>query len=155
MTKAFIACALALSATAAVPPLVSSQGQKVTDSDAVAAITKIENDSIKAVLANDPSFPERVLANDYTGGTSRGTWDTKASILADMKDPKNNKTNSQSLSDLKVRVHGDLAIATYSTTYDAMIRGQHYARTVVCTDVFQQQNAAWKMMADHCSQAAR
>jgi ketosteroid isomerase-like protein len=109
----------------------------------------------KAVLANDSSFYERVLASDYTGGTSRGTWDTKPSILADMKDPKNNKTNSQNLSDVKVRVHGDLAVATYSTTYDAMIRGQHYARTVPCTDVFQQQNGAWKMMADHCSQAAK
>jgi hypothetical protein len=35
-----------------------------------------------------------------------------------------------------------------------MIRGQHFARTVICTDVFQQQGGAWKMMADHCSQAA-
>jgi len=155
MTKSLIAFALALTVTAAAPALVSSQASKTTDADAVAAITKIENDGIKAVLANDSSFYERVLAADYTGGTSRGTWDTKPSILADMKDPKNNKTNSQNLSDLKVRVHGDLAVATYSTTYDAMIRGQHYARTVMCTDVFQQQNGAWKMMADHCSQAAK
>ena len=72
-----------------------------------------------------------------------------------MKDSKNNKTNSQTLSDLKVRVHGDLAIATYSTTYDAMIQGKQYARTVLCTDVFQQQNSAWKLMAGHCSQTAK
>ena len=44
------------------------------------------------MLANDSSFFEKFLANDYTGGTSRGTWDTKPSILADMKDVKNNKT---------------------------------------------------------------
>ena len=155
MTKSLVVCALTLTVTAAAPALVSSQASRATDADAVAAITKIENDSIKAVLANDPSFSERVLASDYTGGTSRGTWDTKPSILADMKDPKNNKTNSQNLTDVKVRVHGDLAIATYSTTYDAMIRGQHFARTVICTDVFQQQSGAWKMMADHCSQAAK
>lgn len=155
MTKSFIACALALTVTAAVPALVFSQGQKATDSDAVAAITKLENDAIKAALANDSAFYEKFLANDYTGGTSRGTWDTKPSTLADMKDVKNNKTKSQDLTDLKVRVHGDLAIATYRSTYDAMISGQHYARTVLCTDVLQQQNGAWKLMANHCSQAAK
>jgi ketosteroid isomerase-like protein len=155
MMKSFVACAVALTVTTAAPALVSSQGQKATDSDAVAAVTKLENDAIKAVLANDSSFYEKFLASDYTGGTSRGTWDTKASTLADMKDTKNNKTNSQTLSDLKVRIHGDLAIATYSTTYDALIRGQHYARTVLCTDVLQQQNGGWMLMANHCSQAAK
>jgi ketosteroid isomerase-like protein len=155
MTKSFVACALTLAVTVAAPAFVSSQEPKATDSDAVAAVTKLENDAIKAVLANDSSFYETFLAGDYTGGTSRGTWDTKSSMLADLKDTKNNKTNSQSLSDLKVRVHGDLAVATYSTTYDAMIRGQHYARTVLCTDVLQQQIGGWKLMASHCSQAAK
>jgi hypothetical protein len=155
MKKSFVACALALTVTAATPMVVSSQGQKGTDSDAVAAVTKFENDAIKAALANDAAFYEKFLAADYTGGTSRGTWDTKPSTLADMKDTKNNKTNSQTLSDLKVRIHGDLAIATYSTTYDALIQGQHYARTVLCSDVLQQQKGAWMLMANHCSQAAK
>jgi len=155
MMKSFVACALVLAVTAAAPVLLSSQGQKATDSDAVAAITKFENDAIKAAIANDSSFYEKSLASDYTGGTSRGTWDTKSSTIADMKDTKNNKTNSQTLSDLKVRIHGDLAIATYSTTYDAQIKGQHYARTVLCTDVLQKQNGGWMLMANHCSQAAK
>jgi ketosteroid isomerase-like protein len=155
MTKSFVVCALALTVAAVAPAVVSSQGQKATDSDAVAAVTKIENDGIKATLANDSAFFEKILASDFTGGTSRGTWDTKSSMLADMKDTKNNKTNSQTLSDLKVRIHGDLAIATYSTTYDALIRGQHYARTVLCTDVLQQQSGGWMLMANHCSQAAK
>jgi ketosteroid isomerase-like protein len=155
MTNSFVACALALTVTAAATALVSSQGQKATDSDAVAAVTKLENDAIKAVLANDSSFYEKFLADDYTGGTSRGTWDTKSSTLADMKDVKNNKTKSQDLTDLKVRVHGDLAVATYRSTYDAMIQGKQYARTVLCTDVLQQQSGAWKLMANHCSQAAK
>jgi ketosteroid isomerase-like protein len=155
MTKSFVVCALALTVAAVAPAVVSSQAQKATDSDAVAAVTKIENDGIKATLANDSAFFEKILASDFTGGTSRGTWDTRASMLADMKDTKNNKTNSQNLSDLKVRVHGDVAIATYSTTYDALIQGKQYARTVLCTDVLQQQNGGWKLMASHCSQAAK
>ena len=155
MTKFFVGCALALTVIVAAPALVSSQGEKATDAGAVAAVTKLENDQIKAALANDSSFFERFLSSDFTGGTSRGTWDTRASMLADMKDTKNNKTNSQNLTDLKVRVHGDLAVATYTTTYDAVIQGQHYARTVLCTDALQQQNGVWKLMANHCSQAAK
>ena len=72
-----------------------------------------------------------------------------------MKDTKNNKTNSETVSDIKVRVHGDVAIATYKTTYDAMIKGEHYARTVISTDTFQRQNGAWKVLAGHSSQAAK
>ena len=93
MTKSFFACALALTVAAAAPAVVLTQAQKATDSDAVAAVTKLENDAIKAALANDSSFYEKTLASDYTGGTSFGTWDTKASMLADMKDAKNNKTS--------------------------------------------------------------
>ena len=155
MTNSFVVCALALTVAAAVPSVVSTQGQKASASEAVAAVTKLENDGIKATLANDSSFFEKTLASDYTGGTSRGTWDSRTSMLADMKDTKNNKTSSQTLSDLKVRVHGDLAIATYSTTYDALIQGKQDARTVLCTDALQQQNGAWKLMATHCSQTAK
>src|SRR5262245_37420459 len=86
------------------------QVSRGANADAVAAITKIENDVVKADLANDATFYEKNLADDWTGGTSRGSWDTKAKIVADLKDTKNNKTNSESISDLKVRVHGDVAI---------------------------------------------
>lgn len=155
MRQLLVACALTVMATAAAPALLSGQEQKAGSADAVAAITKIENDGIKAGLANDPSWTEKNMASDYTGGTSQGTWDTKPSLIADMKDAKNNSTKSQTLGGLKVRVHGDLALATYSTTYDAMYHGQHYARTVLCTDTFQHQSAGWMLMASHCSEAAK
>ena len=155
MTKLLVVCAFSVVAAASAPALLSGQEQKAGGSDAVAAITKIENDGIKAGLANDPSWTQKYLASDFSGGTSQGTWDTKASLLADMKDTAKNTTKSQTLSGLKVRVHGDLGIATYSSTYDAMIHGQHYARTVLCTDTFQHQSTGWTLMAQHCSEAAK
>ncbi len=155
MKRLLVVSFLLLTIAAALPALVFSQASRAADSDAVAAITKLENESSKAGLANDASFLEKNLANDWTAGTSRGTWDTKASILADMKDTKNNKTNSDSISDLKVRVHGDVAIATYKDTYDALIKGRHYARAVLSTDVFERRNGAWILVASHGSQAAK
>jgi uncharacterized protein (TIGR02246 family) len=151
MSKSLIAVCLVCAAAVTVP--LRAMGDS-TDAD-VAAITKIENDTVKADLASDASFYANLLADDWTGGSSRGTWDTKQSMQADMKDTKNNKTNSESISDIKVRVHGDVAIATYTTTYDSMIKGQHYARTVISTDTFQKRNGAWKLLAGHSSQAAK
>ena len=63
MRNSFVVCALALTVAAGAPSVVSSQGQKASDSDAVAAITKLENESIKATLANDSSFFEKTLAS--------------------------------------------------------------------------------------------
>jgi Tfp pilus assembly protein PilE len=135
--------------------LAVGQSPTPSNSDAVAAITQMENDAVKADLAQDASFYERYLADSWTGGTSRGTWDTKESLLAAMKDTKNNKTNSESISDVKVRVQGDVAVATYKSTYDSMIQGQHYARTIITTDTFLRQNGEWKQVAGHSSQAAQ
>jgi ketosteroid isomerase-like protein len=155
MKKSLPALALLLTLAALLPSQAFSQSPKAASSDAVAVITKLENDAVKADLANDTSFYENTLANDWTGGTSRGTWETKSSTLADMKDTKNNKTNSESISELKVRVHGDVAIATYKSTYDSLIKGQHYSRTIISTDTFELQNGTWKQIAGHSSQAAK
>jgi len=143
----------------AVPCLAFGQGSRTADAGAVAAITKYYDDLAKVDLTNDPKitvpFYEKWLADDWTGGSSRGTWDTKQSWIADLKDPKNNKTNSASVSALKVRVSGDVGVATYAFTYDSLIRGEHYSRTVVCTEVFQQRDGGWKQIVSHCSQAGK
>ena len=56
-----------------------------------------------------------------------------------MTDTKNNKMNSEKLSNIKVRTYGDTAIATYSDTYDAVVMGEHRTRTVISTDTFVKQ----------------
>lgn len=123
------------------------------DPDDASAITKLENDSVKADLSGDASFYETYLADDWTGGTSRGTWDTKQSMLDDMKDTANNKVNSERISDLKIRVSGNVAVATYKTSYDSLVHGKHLARTVISTDVFQKQGGMWKQLTSHSSMA--
>jgi len=155
MKKSFVAFSLALTAVASMAALALAQSTTPSDSDTVAAITQLEHDAVKADLAQDSSFYDRYLADDWTGGTSRGTWDTKRSLVADMKDPQNNKTNSESIRDVKVHVYGDTAIASYTSTYDSMIKGQHYARTIISTDTFIRQNGEWKQVAGHSSQAAK
>jgi len=139
---------VAVASTAAI-----SVAQNMSKSDAVAAITKLENDGVKADLANDKAFYEKVLADDWTGGDSRGTWFTKADVSKMADDPKNNNTKTEKLSDLKVRSYGDTAIATYKDTYDGMMNGEHMASTVIGTDTWVKMGGEWKQVATHASKA--
>lgn len=118
---------LALAVMLAAVSSVASM-KKQSDAEVIAAITQMENDGVKADLAGDSSFIEKNYADDFTGGFSGGRWQTKESLLTDAKDTANNKMTSEQISDLKVRVYGDAAIATYKDSYDAMIRGEHRVR---------------------------
>jgi len=113
-----------------------TQAQTGAKADVVTAISNLENDAVKADLAGDPTFYQRVLAEDWTRGDSDGTYYTKAELLKLMADTKNFRTNSEKLSELKVRVYGNTAVATYKDTYDILIRGEHRAHTIIATDVF-------------------
>ena len=74
-------------------------------------------------------------------------------MLKMMADTAHNKTNSEALSDLKVRVYGSTAVATYKDTYDALFEGQHRARTVISTDTFVRMGSAWVQVSSHASEA--
>jgi hypothetical protein len=123
------------------------RAQTGANADAVAAVSKLENDAIKADLANDKAFYQKFLADDWTGADSDGVWYTKAEVLKLMDDTQHNKTNSEKLSDLKVRVYGSAAVATYKDTYDSMFKGEHRSRTVIGTDTFVKMGGEWKQVA--------
>lgn len=44
----------------------------ITDKNAVATITQMENDSVKVDTAGDSSFVEKNYANNFSGGSSWG-----------------------------------------------------------------------------------
>jgi hypothetical protein len=140
-----IAIYAALGAAVAFIPMRLAHAQ--SSGDTVAAITKLEDDSVKADLASDRSWPEKFLADDWIGCDSNGKWFTKAEVLKMVADIKNNKYNSEKISDLKVRVYGNTAVATYKDTYDAMVEGQHRARSVLSTDVWVKMDSDWKQVS--------
>ena len=121
-------------------------GRSNTD-DAVEAVTKLIHDDVKASLAGDTNFVRTNYVNGYIEGTSLGTWMTKEQFL----DTSKNKVSSRNLSDLKVEVFGDTAIARFHQTYDALIEGKQHSRTTICTQTWNKQAAAWKLLASHCS----
>lgn len=142
-----IALAIALMAPAAM-------GKKPEPKNVEAAITQLEMEDAKANLAGDSAWTKRHMADNYTGGTSWGAWRTKQEILDNFADTKNNKSSKFEISDISVRVYGNhTAIATFRTSYDSMIKGEHRSRKVLTTDTWVNQNGTWKLAASHSSQA--
>src|SRR5580693_2578616 len=132
-----------------------TQAQTGAKADVVTAISNLENDGVKADLAGDPAFYQKVLAEDWTRGDSDGTYYTKAELLKLMADAKDFKTNSEKLSELKVRVYGNTAVATYKDTYDILFKGEHRAHTIIATDTFVKMGGEWKQVASHGASVAR
>src|SRR6202030_3389371 len=130
-----------------------TRAQTGTNAEAFATITNLENDAVKADLAGDTAFYQKALAEDWTRGDSDGTFYTKAEVMKLMADANDFKTNSENLSELKVRVYGNTAVATYKDTYDILFKGEQRAHTIIGTDTFVKMGNAWKQVASHGSEA--
>src|SRR5712671_4316469 len=115
--------------------------------DVVTIISNLENDAVKA------DFYRKVLSEDWTRGDSDGTYFTKAVLLNLMADTKSIETTSEQISELKVRVYGDTAVATYKDTYDLVIKGEHRAHSIIVTDTFVKMGSEWKQVASHGSES--
>jgi hypothetical protein len=129
-----------------------TRAQTGATADVATAISNLENDAVKADLAGDPAFYQKVLAEDWTRGDSDGTYFTKAVLVNLMADTKSIKTNSENISELKVREYGNTAVATYKDTYDLLIKGQRRAHSIIVTDIFVKIGGDWKQIASHGSE---
>jgi hypothetical protein len=126
-----------------------TQAQTRPYAEVVMDISNLENDAVKADLAGDAAFYKKFLAEDWTRGDSDGTFYTKAQIVGLMSNPKYFKANSEKLSELKVRVYGSAAVATYKDTYDMMIMAKRRIHTIIATDTFVKTGDGWKQIASH------
>jgi hypothetical protein len=106
----------------------------------------------KAQTNNDAKWMEANLASGYVEGTSFGTWITKSQLLKDANDPANNKFSKSDISDVQTEVIGNVGLARFKESYDAMIEGQHRARTIICSTTAVKEGSGWKGLSNHCSQ---
>jgi hypothetical protein len=132
--------------------LTVARAQSGLQDGVVTAVSRLENNAVKADLAGDASFYQKVLTEDWTRGDSDGTFYTKAQVMKLMSTPGAFTTNSEKLSDLKVRVYGNTAVATYKDTYDIQIMGEHRAHSIVATDTFVKIGDERKQVGSHGSE---
>ena len=74
-------------------------------------ITKLEQEWLAAILKNDVAVYDRIEAEDWIFITADGRMMSKAQDLAEAK-AKAYQVTTASISDVKVRVYGETAVAT-------------------------------------------
>ena len=130
---------------------VATVAAQKSSSASKASFEQFVEESNKAQTANDAKWMETHLAAGYVEGTSFGTWIPKAQLIKDANDPANNKYTKSDVSDLQTEVVGNIGLARFKESYDAMIEGQHRARTIICSMTAEKQGTSWKALSTHCS----
>jgi ribosomal protein L18 len=120
-------------------------------SSSKAAFAKWVDEANKAQTANDAKWMEANLSDAYVEGTSFGVWIPKAQLIKDANDPANNKFTKSEITDVQTDVVGNVGLARFKETYDAMIEGQHRARTIICSMTAVKEGGSWKGLSNHCS----
>jgi hypothetical protein len=121
-------------------------------SESTASFEKWIEQANKAQTNNDAKWMEANLASGYVEGTSFGTWISKSQLIKDANDPANNKFSKSDISDVQTEVMGNVGLARFKESYDAMIQGQHRARTIICSTTAVKEGGSWKGLSNHCSQ---
>ena len=109
-------------------------------------LMQIEHDATAAIIKKDAAAVGRFLADDYVFTPPDGTVQTKAQLLADLKG-NGLVIDSSDISDMKVKVLGDAAIVTYTTTDKGKYKGQDISGKYRWLDVFAHRGGRWLLVA--------
>jgi ketosteroid isomerase-like protein len=109
------------------------------------ALMQMERDWTEAQLKKDAPTLGKILADDWVGQGPTGVT-TKAEALADLKSG-DNKLESITLGDMKVRVFGDTAVVTGSDDEKSSYKGKDTSGHYTWTDVFVKRQAHWQATA--------
>jgi len=121
-------------------------GQTSAQHDAEASLvdrfTQIENDWWQADKAKDEKILGRILADDWFYLGPKGTM-TKAQELAEVK-KRDENIASLALTDMKVRVYGDVAIVTFREHENSTKSNVDSSGDYLYTDVFVKRQGRWQ-----------
>ncbi len=109
------------------------------------ALMQMERDWTEAGLKKDAATLDKILAEDWVGQGPTGVV-PKAEALADLKSG-DNKLESITLGDMKVRVFGDTAVVTGSDDEKSSYKGKDTSGHYTWTDVFVKRQGRWQAAA--------
>jgi ketosteroid isomerase-like protein len=131
-------------------PAAEGDDSAVTAGPDVEAIQALIEQARKADLGADRSFYERILTDDFSFGVSSGEWESKQSKLAYLGSDRHS-LSSETISDLRVRVHGTAAIATFTVTADGTWMKEPFHVAAILTQTWVKEAGGWRLAATHGS----
>jgi ketosteroid isomerase-like protein len=114
--------------------------------DTEAVLMKMERDAAAALVKRDLAGFGSVLSDEAVFTGPDGTVQTKAQLLGDIKSG-NLVFESSVISDMKVRVFGEAAVATYTTTDKGKYKGRDISGRYRWTDTFVRRGGKWQIVA--------
>jgi uncharacterized protein (TIGR02246 family) len=133
----------AAASSAAASPTASAAE---SSADVEKALAQMEREWMEAMQKKDTAALERIMADDYTLVDADGKTLTKAASIAEIKAGEY-KIESFTLDPVKVRVFGDVAVATAGDTEKSMQRGKDISGRYVWMDVYVKRNGRWQAVA--------
>jgi ketosteroid isomerase-like protein len=103
-----------------------------------------------AVVSNNVSQMDHLLADDYIGISANGTVETKTQELAQRK-AGTVRIQSLDLSDLKVRVYGDTAVVTSRAALTGINGQSDISGNYRYTRVYNKRLGQWKIVSFEAS----
>jgi hypothetical protein len=98
-------------------------------------VIALEKETVHAIRLGDATFFRRVYSDDFSGVLSHGMTVNKDSLIAAVQAPYI-KYDSVGISDIKVRVYRDIAVATCSWSMRAVLRGQRVSSQMLVMHVY-------------------
>ena len=117
-------------------------------------LMQIERDWATALVKADVAAIDRIEAADYVYTDPSGQMMSKAQGLAELKSGQD-KFQSFTIDDMKVRVYGDTAIVHGMSTSKETYKGKDISGQYRWTDVFIKQGGRWQALTTHSSKVAK
>jgi len=109
-------------------------------------LKKLEMDRAAAVVKSDTATLEKQTADDYTFVNSNGQMADKSQLLSAIKSGQS-KLSVDDISDMKVRVYGNLAIITGKSNVKGTLNGKDATGQMMFTRVWMKKGGHWQTVA--------
>ncbi len=107
-----------------------------------------------ALLQKDAATLERIWADDYTFTNGAGEIHSKADRLAHLKSGATSLDSIREEEDMKVRIHGNVAVATSRVTIKGQYSGKQTSGQYRSIHVWVKGAAGWQLVANQLTPVA-
>jgi ketosteroid isomerase-like protein len=126
--------------------LVFTTGAFAGDDD-IATITRLSQEFSDASAVGDAKVFEKYLDDDVIFMDESGALSTKHDIVAGATPPAEGISNKLVQSDLDIKLHGNVAVTSFTDNSSVNVYGQISKARYRSTEVWMKKNGAWKMIS--------
>ena len=146
--KAFCGFVILYALNAAAASMTPADAVNSSSGPTVENVMAAERDLANAQVKNDADAVGRLLADDWAVVNAHGAMARRDGFLDAIRSGALTRTKLE-LSDLRVRIHGNVAYITEQVDMAGTFRGKSFDVREMQTDILHWRNGAWKSVLTH------